>query len=128
MGDILPPPSTSVPAVTKDTLDFTPVWRQWFVTLAKIINKSGGSQGSAPGSRQINTTAPLGGGGDLTQDRTLMFTPAGANGAVQYNNAGVLAGIAGFTGTITTARLTGVGVEGSMTFVKGVLTAQVQAT
>lgn len=34
----------------------------------------------------------------------------------------------GFTGTITTAALTGAGAQGSMTFQNGVLIAQVQAT
>jgi hypothetical protein len=35
---------------------------------------------------------------------------------------------AGFTGTITTAKLTGGGANGSMTFVNGVLTAETPAT
>lgn len=34
----------------------------------------------------------------------------------------------GFTGTITTAALTGLGAQGSMTFEHGVLVAQTQAT
>ena len=34
----------------------------------------------------------------------------------------------GISGTITTAALTGIGTQGSMTFVDGILTAQVQAT
>lgn len=34
----------------------------------------------------------------------------------------------GFTGTITTAALTGAGAQGSMTFTHGILTAQTQAT
>jgi len=34
----------------------------------------------------------------------------------------------GFNGTITTAALTGVGAQGSMTFENGVLIAQTQAT
>ena len=35
---------------------------------------------------------------------------------------------AGYTGTITTAKLTGGGTNGSITFVNGVVTAQVAAT
>lgn len=35
---------------------------------------------------------------------------------------------AGYTGTITTAALTGGGTQGSMTFQHGILTAQTQAT
>lgn len=34
----------------------------------------------------------------------------------------------GYTGTVTTAALTGGGAQGSMTFVNGVLVSQVQAT
>lgn len=34
----------------------------------------------------------------------------------------------GYTGTITTAKLTGAGANGSMTFQHGILTAQTQAT
>lgn len=34
----------------------------------------------------------------------------------------------GFTGTITTAKLTGVGANGSMTFEDGILVAQTAAT
>jgi hypothetical protein len=34
----------------------------------------------------------------------------------------------GISATITTAKLTGGGVNGSMTFVNGILTAQTQAT
>lgn len=34
----------------------------------------------------------------------------------------------GFSGTITTAALTGGGVQGSMTFERGILVSQVQAT
>lgn len=35
---------------------------------------------------------------------------------------------AGYTGVIVTARLTGLGAQGSMTFVNGILTAQTPAT
>lgn len=37
-------------------------------------------------------------------------------------------GSPGFTGTITTAKLTGGGANGSMTFSNGILTAQTPAT
>lgn len=63
---------------------------------------------NVPSSRTINTTAPLTGGGDLSTDRTLSIT--------------------GLTVTIVTAKLTGVGTNGSMTFTNGVLTAQTPAT
>jgi hypothetical protein len=133
MANILPPPSTNVPLVRdhKDpgrVLTLDPVWRRWFLDLSDIINKSGGSGGAVATSRTINTTLPLTGGGDLSQNRTLEFIPAGITGDVQYNNAGALGSITGITVTITTAKLTVLGADGSMTFTRGVLTSQVQAT
>jgi hypothetical protein len=45
------------------------------------------------------------------------------------NWAGWFQGLAGgFTGTITTAALTGLGAQGSMTFRNGILVSQQQAT
>lgn len=38
------------------------------------------------------------------------------------------ANVRGYTGTITTAKLTGGGANGSMTFVNGIVTAQTPAT
>ena len=71
-------------------------------------SKSSSSAITALQNRNINTTSPLTGGGNLTSDRTLS--------------------ISGFSGTITTAKLTGPGANGSMTFTDGVLTAQTPAT
>jgi hypothetical protein len=63
---------------------------------------------TVPNTRLVNTTAPLTGGGALGGDLTLSIT--------------------GLSVTITTAALTGGGSQGSMTFTKGVLTAQTPAT
>lgn len=50
--------------------------------------------------------------------------------ATLTGNQSKVAGLlnSGFTGTITTAKLTAGGANGSMTFTNGVLTAEVQAT
>lgn len=79
MTDLVPPPSTGTPAVEDrrgGTMYFTSIWRQWFISLAAIINSS----------------------------------PTGVSV------------------TITTAKLTAGGTNGSMTFTNGILTSHVQAT
>lgn len=51
--------------------------------IGNVYTSIGG--GSVPSSRQVNTTAPLAGGGDLSADRTLSindFAGPGASGAV----------------------------------------------
>jgi hypothetical protein len=50
----------------------------------------------------------------------------GANTSAWYRWFQGLAG--GFTGTITTAKLTSGGTEGSMTFTNGIVTSQTAAT
>lgn len=55
---------------------------------------------------------------------------AGLGVTASYNDAGTLVSVTlgGFSGTITTAKLTAGGTNGSMTFTNGALTAQVAAT
>lgn len=133
MGNMLPPPSTNVPIV-KDrqdpsrVLSLTPTWYKWFVDLVRILDKSGGTAGATPASRKINTTLPLLGGGDLTEDRTLTFLPAGIDRDVQINNAGELGSITGISATIVTAKITALGTDGEMVFDSGVLISQTPAT
>jgi len=131
-----------VPAVQsqdgKQLSDFTPVWRKWFIDLAAIINKSGGTGGALATSRQINTTSPLTGGGDLTADRTISISNQSANKVLAGPTSGVPAAPAfrslvaadfpGITATITTAKLTAGGSNGSLTFTNGILTSYVAAT
>lgn len=128
MAKLLTPPSSAVSVVQsrdgKSKMDFTPTWYKLFIDLIAIINRSGGIAGAVPATRLINTSSPLSGGGDLSGDRTLSWTPNGALGDVQTNGGSVT----GISATIVTAKLTGGGANGSMTFVNGVLTAQVAAT
>ena len=103
-------------------------WRDWFRNLVNYISvaQTGGSpwtiiQGgtgssTVSGARAnlgISTVGHTGAYNDLTGKPTL--------GTMAAQNTGI-------TATITTAKLTLAGANGSMTFTNGVLTAQTQAT
>lgn len=62
-----------------------------------------------------------GSGGDVTASTTIPHTSVSGLGTMATENVGI-------TATITTAKLTALGTNGSMTFVNGILTAQTQAT
>jgi hypothetical protein len=62
-----------------------------------------------------------GSGGDVTASTTIPNTSITGLGTMSTENIGI-------TATITTAKLTALGANGSMTFVNGILTAQTQAT
>lgn len=142
MSDLLPPPSTGVAAVEDrkgNVMDFTSVWRKWFIDLTKIINDSGGTDGAVPASRLISTTTPLSGGGDLTEDRTIAFSNQGANivlagPAVGPSSAAptfrslVPLDCPGITATVVLAKVTPTGNNGQLGFVGGVLTTYIPPT
>jgi len=103
-------------------------WRDWFRNLGNYISvaQTGGSpwtivQGgtgsnTAAGARAnlgISTVGHTGAYSDLTGKPTL--------GTMAAQNVGINA-------TITTAKLTTLGTNGSMTFTNGILTSQTQAT
>ena len=140
MSDLLPPPSTSVPAVQDrnlppNTMDFTPVWRKWFIDLVDLLNRSGGNEGPVTSERTINTTEPLTGGGNLGADLTLEinnFTntkrgvvPASGGGTAKFMRADGTWAVptgSGFSGTVPLAKLTPGGVNGSLVIVNGAIT------
>jgi hypothetical protein len=130
-------------------------WREWFFLLWESL---GGTQGSIfytglnfTGSnltsiqtRAHNTLQGLQGGNvggteyyhlDATQYATLtslslpLSIANGGTGATTQAGARTSLGLgSGLSVTIATAKLTGAGANGSMTFVNGILTAQTQAT
>jgi hypothetical protein len=57
----------------------------------------------------------------MTASATIPNTDITGLGTMSTQNVGI-------TATITTAKLTALGADGSMTFVNGILTAQTQAT
>ena len=142
MGDIVPPPSTGVPAVQDrkgGSMDFTAVWRKWFIDLAQIINDRGGTGGAVPGSREVNTEAPLSGGGALTQDLTITFgvqapnvvlagPAAGPSSALPTFRQMVAQDFPGVSATIILAKITPLGNDGELTFENGNLTNFVAPT
>jgi len=91
------------------------------VTIANtgVTSFSGGSTGLTPAS-PTGGAVSLAGTLALTNGGTGATTAAGAR-----TNLGLGSGL---SVTITTAKLTALGANGSMTFVNGILTAQTQAT
>lgn len=107
--------------------------------------------GYVPTSRTITAGTGLSGGGDLSANRTLAIANTGVTAAT-YGSASSIPVIAinaqgqatsvtntpisitnanitgGLSVTITTAKLTTLGSNGSMTFTNGILTSQTQAT
>lgn len=129
-----PPPTYAMPVVEDQrtrTLVFNPIWLKWFLDLSQNIGVSGAGTGSVT---SIDTGAGIS-GGPITGAGTVSLTPVGTAGGydrVVVNAYGQVtsgtASVAGLTAVITTAKLTGGGVNGSMTFIDGRLTAQTQAT
>tara|TARA_R110000868_G_scaffold243317_2_gene499243 strand:- start:2308 stop:2649 length:342 start_codon:yes stop_codon:yes gene_type:complete len=89
---------------------FNPIWLKWFVDIASYLSASGGSGGGV----SHNLTTGLQGG----QSNQFYHMTAAEDAALA----------AGLTVVITTAKLTALGATGTMTFTKGILTAQVAAT
>jgi hypothetical protein len=93
----------------------TPPWLAWFNQLYTFLQATAaGGGGIVPASRQILTTAPLNGGGDLTADRTLIVLPNGitngflaqmAAGSLKGNNTGGVANAQDLTAAQVTAML-----------------------
>lgn len=121
-----PPPTYAEPIIVDERtgrFKFNPIWLKWFLDLVGIVNASGGGTGSIVHN---DTTGKQGGGGTefyhLTASQNTLVSGISAS-AAQINQLG-----SGLSVTITTAKLTGGGANGSMTFTNGVLTAQVAAT
>lgn len=120
---------------------FNPVWLRWFLDAVAYI------QSLAGGSIEHNATLGLQGGTTneyyhftsaehtsleefiTTQTANKVFAgPAAGAAAIPTFRSLVAADLPGISATITTAKLTGGGANGSMTFVNGLLTAQTPAT
>jgi hypothetical protein len=126
-----------LPPIPNNPVTDTHVWRDWFFKVSQILVQGAaiawtslsftGSNLRDIVTRQHNALQDIQGGDGADQYYHLT--------AAQYNSVDTLPTFGtivtqdlGLTATITTAKLTAVGVNGSMTFVNGILTAQTQAT
>lgn len=112
-----PPPTYAEVVIVDETGSkprFNPIWLKWFVDIAALLTSSGGGSG---GIVHNNTTSIQ--GGSAGQRYHLTSTQASAVASMVTN---------GISTVITTAKLTGGGANGSMTFVGGILTASTPAT
>lgn len=112
----------NLPPIPKEAIGEVFVWRDWLSHLEIYIQQVQSSG--------VTWDVPVGGTGTTT------FTA----GYVKANGTSPLATVAtipyaditgtptGYSGAITTAKLTSGGATGTMTFVNGILTAQVAAT
>lgn len=88
------------------------------VTLAGVLVTTNGGTGAAG---TLTGYVKGNGASAMTASATIPNTDITGLGTMSTQNVGI-------TATITTAKLTGGGANGSMTFVNGILTAQTQAT
>lgn len=106
-----PPPTWALPVLVDERTGksvFNPVWLKWFVDLSANLSGTGGT---------------------ATPHNSLTGLQGGSAGEFYHLTAAQRSSIqGGYSGTITTAKLTPAGANGSMTFTNGVLTAQTAAT
>ena len=146
--------ATKIPPIPNNPITDVFVWRDWFykVSQALIAQASTnfvdlnftGSNLQSIETRQHNSLQSIQGGQggqyyhlNLAQYNTIVALPSLGTMATQNANsvaitggsiAGTIIPTGGISVTITTAKLTTGGVNGSMTFTNGILTAQTQAT
>jgi hypothetical protein len=126
-----------LPPIPNNPVTDTHVWRDWFFKVSQLLVQQAAISWSSLNftnsnlrdivTRQHNALQELQGGFSVTEMYHLTAT--------EYNSVQTLPTFGtivtqnlGLTVTITTAKLTAGGVNGSMTFVNGILTAQTQAT
>ena len=146
MAKLAPPPPTNQDVASRQ-------FRDWFYSIFQFINQQSGTLGTMA-YENANSVAITGGsiGGVGISGSTINNTPIGATtpstgaftsltatspiaitsggtGASTASGARTNLGLgSGLSVTITTAKLTLTGTNGSMTFTNGILTAQTQAT
>jgi hypothetical protein len=146
--------ATKLPPIPNNPITDVFVWRDWFfkVSQALIAQASTnfvnlnftGSNLQSIETRQHNSLQSIQGGQggqyyhlNLAQYNTIVALPSLGTMSTQNANsvaitggsiAGTIIPTGGISVTITTAALTSLGTQGSMTFTNGILTAQTQAT
>lgn len=114
MATVFEPPPTYAEVVLFDKEGknprFNPIWLKWFVDIAAYLTASGG------------------GGVGVVHNNTSSIQGGSATERYHLSAARASAIASGITTTITTAKLTGGGANGTMTFTLGILTASTPAT
>tara|TARA_R110000868_G_scaffold94340_5_gene260312 strand:- start:1254 stop:1679 length:426 start_codon:yes stop_codon:yes gene_type:complete len=134
-----PPPTWALPVLLDEVsgkATFNPIWLRWFLDLSQNLGSSGagsGSVSSVGGTGTVNgitLTGTVTTAGNLTLGGTLsnVSLTTQVTGILPIANGGTGTSTAGVSATITTAKLTALGANGSMTFTNGLLTAQTPAT
>jgi hypothetical protein len=144
-----PPPTYALPVIVDELTGrsvFNPIWLKWFIDLSSGLGSVGAGSGTV-----TSVTAGTGlSGGPITSTGALSLSNVGTPGTyvkttfdaqgretsgsttldLATDVTGTLATthLSGFSGTVTTAKLTPGGANGSMTFTNGLLTASTAAT
>ena len=125
----------NLPPIPQEQIAEVYSWREWFRNLGTYIQKAqaggtvwtilqgGTGSGTAAGARQN-----LGLGSLSTQNANTVNIIGGSVGGQTLPFGTIVHQNNGLSVVITTAKLTTLGSNGSMTFTNGVLTAQTQAT
>jgi hypothetical protein len=123
----------NLPPIPQDPIEENARWRTWFLNLGSYIQQTqvggvvltilqgGTGANSAAGARQnlgLGTMA-------VENSNSVAITGGSITGTTV---SGTIVPTGGITRTITTAKLTTLGTNGSMTFTNGILTASTQAT
>lgn len=145
--------AVQLPPIPNNPVTDVFVWRDWFFKVSQLLVQQAsiawtsldftGSNLQDIQTRQHNALQSIQGGIasqyyhlTATEYATVQAFPTipltianGGTGATTAANAAINLGLgSGLSVTITTAKLTALGANGSMTFVNGILTAQTQAT
>ena len=129
----------NLPPIPQDPIEENARWRTWFLNLGSYIQQTqvGGViltilQGGTGASSAAGARSNLGLGTMATENNNNVAITGGTisnvaitGSTIPYSN---VTGTGGITRTITTAKLTTLGSNGSMTFTNGILTASTQAT
>ena len=118
----------NLPPIPQDPIEENARWRNWFLNLGSYIQQTqvGGVvlsilQGGTGSNSAAGARSNLGLGTMATENSNNVAITGGSVAAT-------IVPVGGITTTITTAKLTTLGSNGSMTFTNGILTASTQAT